>query len=103
MILYLYENNVQSGRIANGNSTNSLINDFEWDSNNMLNPIIGSFYLKVYAEKYSKHFTESSTKYYDYPGIYSLKCYYDKYEDYNVAKTIRVTDCKNFLKILLIF
>ncbi len=95
MILYLYDNNVESGKIANGKSSGSLLNDFLWDKNdNLLKQIDGSFYLRVNTEKYSKHFLKTLEKMYNYPGIYYLKCYYDTEPSYFEIKKLTVKDCK---------
>jgi len=103
MILYLYDNKIESGQIANGNSTGSPINDLLWDvGDNHLKPINGSFYINVNAELYSKNFEKSSVKMYNYPGVYYLKCYYDTAPSYFVVKKVTVTDCKLFFIIFII-
>ena len=51
MILYWYNNDIESGQIANGNSVVSSVNDLLLDLNdNSLNAITGSFYLKANVE-----------------------------------------------------
>ena len=51
MIVYLYDNKIESGQIANGNSVVSSVNDLLLDLNdNSLNAITGSFYLKANVE-----------------------------------------------------
>jgi hypothetical protein len=103
MILYLYDNKIESGQIANGNSTGSPINDLLWDvGDNHLKPINGSFYVKVNAELYSKLFYKTSWKMYNYPGVYYLKCYYDTQPSNFVVKKVTITDCKLFFIIFII-
>ena len=103
MILYLYNNENESGQIANGNLEGSSINDLLWDAeDNHLKPINGSFYVKVNAELYSKNFVKTSWKMYNYPGVYNLKCYYDTAPLYTVVKKVTVTDCKLFFIIFII-
>jgi hypothetical protein len=95
MILYWYNNDIESGQIANGDSVVSSVNDLLWDINeNSLKPITGSFYLKVNVEMYSKYYYKYSSKTYNYPGLYNLKCYYDKLNEFSTAKTVSVIDSK---------
>jgi hypothetical protein len=95
MILYWYNNDIESGQIANGNSVASSVNTLLWDiTDNSLTPINGSFYLKVNAELYSKNFVKYWWKVYNYPGVYNLKIYYDNAPSSFVIKTVTVIDSK---------
>ena len=99
--MYLYDNNIESGQIANGNSAVSSANDLLWDINdNSLTPIAGSFYLKVNVEIYFKYYYKYSTKTYNYPGLYNLKCYYDNLIQFTTSKTVSVIDGNIFILIL---
>jgi hypothetical protein len=97
MILYWYNNDIESGQIANGKSAGLPYNDLLWDINdNSLTPINGSFYLRVNTEFYSKYIVKYPQKVYNYPGVYNLKCYYNNAPSSFSIKTVTVIDGKQY-------
>jgi hypothetical protein len=91
MFIYYYDNS--NGIISYGNSSGLLVNNLIWQqSNDILIQTNGSFYLRVNGELCSKTFTKNSQKMYNYPGVYSLKCFYDNLPSMFFTARVTVND-----------
>ena len=91
MFVYYYDNS--NGIISYGNSSGSLVNNLIWEqTNNNLIQINDSFYLRVNGELCSKIITKNSLKMYNYPGVYSLKCFYDNLPSIFFSSRVPVND-----------